>query len=85
MRAEPGPEGRSEDDVALAELGRAQADGVREQRVGAERQVLAVLLQRADREQAARAGRRARSQLAPGQVRELPFSHRERGRPAIIV
>ena len=73
--AESRPERRSDEDVALAELGRAETDSVGEQRVGEERQVLAVLLQRADREKADRAGRRALVQVTPGHVRELSLPH----------
>ena len=54
--AQPGPHGGGDDDIPVRQLGRAHGDGLDEQGVGADREVLAVLLERADGQEAGRAG-----------------------------
>ena len=53
--AQPGPHGGGDDDIPVRQLGRAHGDRLDEQGVGADREVLAVLLERADGQEAGRA------------------------------
>ena len=69
VRALARPDGRRDDHVPLGKRGRAQADGLDEERVGADRQVLAVLLERADREDAHGPAAAALACLLPGRAR----------------
>ena len=70
VRAEARPDGRRDEHVRSRERGRAQADRLDEQRVGADRQVLAVLLERADGDEADRARAAALAASCPGELAE---------------
>ena len=75
VRAEPGPDGRRDDRVPAREVRRTQADRLDEQRIGADRQVLAVLLERADGQQADGAGATPLARLGPGKLAETVPPH----------
>ena len=73
--AEPGPDGRRNDRVPAREVRRTQADRLDEQRIGADRQVLAVLLERADGQQADGAGATPLARRSPGKLAEPVHAH----------
>jgi hypothetical protein len=75
MRAEPGPDGGRDDRVGAGEASRAQRHRLDQHRVGADRQVLTVLLERAYGQHADGTGPAPLGRLGPRQLAEPVAAH----------